>query len=141
MSNLRKKTGDEKNATGDLREAFGDPRKATGDKGEKLALKHLKAKGYKLLEKNWRKAGGELDLIMAEGEFIIFVEVKTRTGDKNQISPKLQMTKNKILQVRKIAQHYLLEGRNENLQPRFDFVGITLKADEKPKIEHIENAF
>ncbi|MDX2469198.1 MAG: YraN family protein [SAR324 cluster bacterium] len=118
-----------------------DLRKKTGDKGEKLALKHLKAKGYKLLEKNWRKVGGELDLIMVDGEFIIFVEVKTRNNDKSQVSPKLQMTKNKILQVRKIAQYYLLEKRNEDLQPRFDFVGITLKADEKPEIEHIENAF
>ena len=118
-----------------------DLRKQTGDKGEKLALKHLKQKGYQLLAKNWRKAGGELDLIMKDGEFIIFIEVKTRTADINQVNPKLQMTKTKILQVRKIAQHYLLDQAVDYLQPRFDFVGITLKTNEIPVIEHIENAF
>ena len=115
--------------------------KQTGDQGEKLALGYLKKKGYKLLECNWRKARGELDIVMQDGEFIVFIEVKTRTQDRNAISPKLQMTKTKITQVRKIAQHYLLEKRIDHLQPRFDFLGVSLTAGQKPEIEHIENAF
>ena len=116
-------------------------RKDTGDQGEKLALGHLKKKGYKLLESNWRKARGELDLVMQDGEFIVFIEVKTRTQGHFAVNPKLQMTKTKITQVRKIAQHYLIEKRMDHLQPRFDFVGVSVTAGQDPEIEHIENAF
>ena len=51
-----------------------------GKEGERLAEQYLKKKGYKLVERNYRCAGGELDLIVLDRRVVVFVEVKTRTG-------------------------------------------------------------
>jgi uncharacterized protein (TIGR00252 family) len=52
-----------------------------GRKGEKLALQHLKKLGYRTVTRNYRTTMGEIDLIMQEGDSLIFVEVKTRQDE------------------------------------------------------------
>ena len=54
---------------------------ALGIYGEKLALKYLKKQKYKILEKNFRCALGEIDIVAKDGEFLVFVEVKTRSSN------------------------------------------------------------
>ncbi len=115
-----------------------------GKQGEAKAEEILQAKGYQILEKNHRIGGGEIDLIARQGEFIVFVEVKSRrvkSGHSNPLSPKLQMTRKKLAQVRKLAELYLQENSIENLQPRFDFFGLSFLREGHWEIEHIENAF
>lgn len=51
-----------------------------GQKAEEAALKFLQKKGLKLLDKNWRCKGGELDLVMLDGPVVVFVEVRLRTN-------------------------------------------------------------
>jgi putative endonuclease len=55
-------------------------RKKLGNFGEQAAAAHLIRQGYTLLARNWRGAGGELDLVMREGAALVFVEVRTRRG-------------------------------------------------------------
>ena len=58
------------------------PRRQRGDAAEALALRHLQRQGLKLVERNWRCAGGELDLIMRDGDALVLVEVRARSrGD------------------------------------------------------------
>ena len=50
-----------------------------GMKGEEIAARYLAGKGYKILERNWRHGKDELDIIAANGEFLVVIEVKTRS--------------------------------------------------------------
>ena len=51
-----------------------------GNLGEDLAATHLEKQGFKLIARNWRKGSYELDIICADRETLVFVEVKTRGG-------------------------------------------------------------
>src|SRR3989304_3418392 len=53
-----------------------------GRYGEELATKYLQKQGYKIIERNFQKRYGEIDIIARDSETLIFVEVKTRIGDK-----------------------------------------------------------
>lgn len=55
-------------------------RQRTGREGEEAAAAFLRTRGYRILERNLRFRAGELDLVAEEGGFLVFVEVKTRTG-------------------------------------------------------------
>lgn len=57
------------------------PRRGLGTAGEGHARRHLEAKGFGYVESNWRCRSGELDLVMRDGDEIVFVEVKTRRGE------------------------------------------------------------
>lgn len=59
------------------------PRQKLGDVGEDAALAHLVAAGYQLIERNWRCRLGEIDLIMRDGDQLVFVEVRTRQSTTN----------------------------------------------------------
>ena len=51
-----------------------------GKKGEDLACAFLEKKGFKILHKNWHSSNYEVDIIASNNDFLVFVEVKTRTG-------------------------------------------------------------
>ena len=55
-------------------------KRVLGKEGERIAEQYLKQKGYRLVERNYRCAAGELDLIVLDRRVVVFVEVKTRTG-------------------------------------------------------------
>ena len=55
-------------------------RKALGDYGERLAAAHLVAKGFVVLDRNWRCSAGEIDVVAADGDTLVVCEVKTRSG-------------------------------------------------------------
>jgi putative endonuclease len=57
-------------------------RQGLGTAGENLARRHLEQLGYVYIAANWRYLGGELDLIMRDGDILVFVEVKTRRGER-----------------------------------------------------------
>jgi putative endonuclease len=59
----------------------GDLRTKLGDFGEQAAAAHLIRRGYALVERKWRCATGEIDLLMRDGATLVFVEVRTRRGD------------------------------------------------------------
>lgn len=111
-----------------------------GDKGEDIAAEFLSAKGFSIIERNFRYGHGEIDIVAKEGETLVFVEVKTRTnlefGD-----PIISITKGKQKQIKKIAEAYLFDKEIKDTDCRIDVIGILLLKGEKPDINHIENAF
>ena len=109
--------------------------------GESLALRHLKARGYRILAQNYRARQGEIDLIARDGEFIVFVEVKTRRSLKFGL-PQAAVTLRKQRQISKVALAYL-QARNLLDAPcRFDVIAIHLSPQlELLRLEQIESAF
>ena len=110
-----------------------------GKEGERIAEQFLKKKGYKLVEKNYRCSGGELDLIVLDRRDIVFVEVKTRTGSGFG-TPFEAVESRKQQRMIHAAQVFLAHKGLQQRDARFDVVGISWRGRE-PVVEHIENAF
>ncbi|MBI4824271.1 MAG: YraN family protein [Nitrospirae bacterium] len=110
-----------------------------GNKGEELAFHFLKKKGMKILNRNYRTPAGEIDIIAKDGNTLVFVEVKTRSGDLfgqpvEAISPKKKKT------MERASLHYILKEKQEGRPARFDVVSIRILSD-KNHIEHLKDAF
>lgn len=115
--------------------------RALGAKGEKYAVKFLKKSGFKILEKNYKTAVGEVDIIARDGGEIVFAEVKTR--QKNPMVPGVfAVDRKKQRNIMKTASVYIL-SKKVTLQPRFDIIEIEIDTDTgKPaSCRHIKNAF
>ena len=87
--------------------------------GEALAVKHLKARGCKILAQNYRARRGEIDIIVRDGEFTVFVEVKTRRSLKFGV-PQAAVTWQKQKQISKVALAYLQSQNLLDAPCRFD---------------------
>lgn len=113
-----------------------------GKKGEDLAAEMLKENGYEILERNYRYGKGEIDIIAKDPEtgYTVFVEVKSRTNLEYG-APEYAITKNKIKQVKKMAELYLYDKNITEIDCRFDVVAILFKYKQKPEINHYINAF
>jgi putative endonuclease len=83
-----------------------------GNKGEAIAVKELKRKGYKILKKNYVAAGYEIDVIAENRDTLAFVEVKTRNGDQYGY-PSEAVTATKQQRIKRAAEQYL-QGRRMN---------------------------
>ena len=105
----------------------------TGKRGEEIAEKHLLALGYKMLGRNVRTEGGEIDLIAKDGEVVVFVEVKSRTKDDG-FAPSSRVDSVKIKRLKGAGQSWLDE-QGEELSARIDVVGV---CDGKV-VEHFED--
>ena len=110
-----------------------------GREGERIAERFLKKKGYKLVERNYRCAAGELDLIVLDQRVIVFVEVKTRTG-LGYGTPLEAVEARKQQKMIYAAQFFLNAKKLSQREARFDVIGISWPGAE-PQVEHIENAF
>lgn len=100
-------------------------RKSLGNLGENLALKQLKNNGYKILERNFRSKFGEIDIIAQEGDFLVFIEVKTRWSQKFG-PPEEAVTPWKIKRITKAAQYYKMLQSELPEALRIDVVAIDL---------------
>ncbi|MCA1247662.1 YraN family protein [Massilia sp. MS-15] len=97
-------------------------RQAQGRDWEQVALLHLQGQGLRLVEENFRCKGGEIDLVMRDGETLVFVEVRQR-ADSAHGGAAASITPAKIRRLVRAAQYYLL--RFPALPPcRFDVVAI-----------------
>ena len=111
-----------------------------GRKGEQIALDFLQEKSYQLLERNWRFSHAEIDLILKDGEVLVFVEVKTRSYDFYG-KPEESITPKKERLIADAAAVYM-EHIGHEWEIRFDIVSILLNEQKnKLVIEHFEDAF
>ena len=109
----------------------------TGKEGEDRAAEYLQGKGYEIIVRNYRYKHAEIDLIVKKGNFIVFVEVKTRSysffGE-----PEAFVDSKKASMVIGAAEQYTFENKYEG-NIRFDIVSV--KKGENPEIVHFEDAF
>jgi putative endonuclease len=114
-------------------------RQETGIHGEELARNYLEGKGFRVVECNYRRGHGEIDIILKDGETLVFCEVKTRLNDQFG-PPEAAITARKQRQLRKTAEGYLFEHGIGEQVCRFDVVAIRFE-EGKPVINHLQNAF
>ncbi len=111
----------------------------SGKTGETAAAKYLKKNGYKILERNYRKTYGEIDIVAQKGENIAFVEVKTRKSDSFG-TPAEFVTVQKQKKLIKAAYTYIQE-RKVDAAFTFDIVEVYIDGKKVKEINHIKNAF
>ena len=115
-------------------------RKEVGAIGEKLARNFLKKKGYRIHETNFRCREGEIDIVAERKDYLVFIEVRTKTSS-NFGNPEESVTYTKKEKVVASALAYLNSHQNLPPQWRIDFVAIELDQEGKAtRIEIIENA-
>jgi putative endonuclease len=113
-------------------------RNQTGKQGEEVAAAYLTGQGYKLLCRNWRCQVGELDLVVEDGERLVFVEVRTRRGVRFG-TPEESITAAKQARLIELAQRYLQETDSLDQPWRIDVVTVKL-GPGLPDVNHIKNA-
>jgi putative endonuclease len=115
---------------------------ALGNKGEELARRYLLKKGMQLLATNYRYSKGEIDLVLKDGDCIVFAEVKTRSSE-NWERPAAAVDFKKQAHIIHGAFKYLQSIGNPRIPIRFDIVEVILNNSQGNRFEirHIENAF
>ncbi|MBE6679702.1 MAG: YraN family protein [Ruminococcaceae bacterium] len=121
---------------------FGNTSRDIGRKGEKLAADYLKKHGYKIVAKNFSSAHGEIDLVVTNKDFLVFVEVKSRKDNeenfKNYGFPAEAVNKTKQRHIIFTANVFLQKHPTDKAL-RFDVVEVYL--GKEIRINHIEDAF
>jgi putative endonuclease len=117
------------------------PRQVLGAAGEQLARRHLERRGYRFVAANWRRPYGELDLVMRDGDVLVFVEVKTRSGQR-LVTAEESLTPAQARRLLRGAQYFLAERAElASLFWRIDLVAITLEpTGAVSRLTHIVDA-
>lgn len=111
-----------------------------GRESEEAAADFLRKKGYRILARNHRTKLGEIDVVAADGETVVFVEIKARRnllfgGAHDAVD------KRKRLRLSRLARQYLSFHRMDDRPCRFDLVLIDAAAGRTPVVELMKNAF
>ncbi|GET20740.1 YraN family protein [Prolixibacter denitrificans] len=109
-----------------------------GEKGEQIAADYLTRKGYRIIERNWIFDHKELDIIAYDGDDLVFVEVKTRTGYQYE-HPLEAISSGKIRNLVTAADIFL-RMRNLDVESRFDVITVVFYG-EKFELQHYPGAF
>jgi putative endonuclease len=114
-----------------------DPRRSTGDAGEDHAVGWLERHGFTVIDRNWRCARGEVDIVARHGDAIVFVEVKTRTGQGTG-HPLEAVTPRKLARLRHLVPAWFSAHRDQTARSiRIDCVAVTV-IDDHVAIEHVK---
>jgi putative endonuclease len=114
-----------------------------GDRGERLAVRHLKRAGMKIVARNYRNRFGEIDIIARDGQSLVFVEVKTRKSNAAG-TPLEAVDETKQAKIIQVAEAYLKQRPLADRSVRFDVIGIVWNQDEpasQPELTHVRHAF
>jgi putative endonuclease len=115
-------------------------RQVVGTLGEQAACTALLDQGYRILHRNYRVRGGELDIVCERNGILVFCEVKTRTSAQFGL-PEESVTIAKRRRLRKLALEYLQrEGRRARTL-RFDVISVALHDGRVGELRHLVNAF
>lgn len=124
-------------------------RQAVGAYGERTAERHLVAHGLVVLARNWRCPEGEVDLILRDGDELVFCEVKTRRGPAYG-TPAEAVVAAKVRRLRRLAACWLSQSRpHPPADPpvtgppviRFDVVSVLPQPRGAARVEHLRGAF
>lgn len=112
-------------------------KKTIGKLGEEKAAVYLSSKGYEILERNYGRYSGEIDIVALKDDILIFIEVKTRNS-LNYGYAFEAVDHKKQEKIRNTSLLYLVDRGLEDYQLRYDLLEIY---PSKGKINHIKNAF
>ncbi|GIE93617.1 YraN family protein [Paractinoplanes rishiriensis] len=115
-------------------------RRAVGAYGERVAAEHLQDLGLVVLDRNWRCPDGELDLVLRDGDAIVFCEVKTRRGTGFG-TPAESIGPRKVRKLRQLANRWLAGSGLRARELRFDVVEVLPQRSGAPLVTHIRAAF
>lgn len=108
-----------------------------GRYGENAVARRLAAEGWEILDRNWRCARGELDIVARDGGDGVFVEVKTRRG-RTFGSPVEAVDDRKLARLRQLAAAWLEVHPEWGFsQIRIDVIGVTIPPGGAPEFEHL----
>lgn len=114
-------------------------KKIAGDRGEELAAQYLQAKGYSIIERNWRRRFGEIDIIALKSGVMAFCEVKL-SQFSGPSHPEIRVDLKKQFKLARLARAYLAKDPPGVESCRFDIISVK-NIQGRDVIEHIENAF
>src|SRR3989441_5149534 len=109
-------------------------RSVLGEEGERAAARFLEARGYRILERNYRTRRGEIDLIAEDGRILVFVEVKVRLDDRFG-GPAAAITPAKQARIARLAQQYLAWRRVRERQGRVGGRLVLGAAPQNPRVQ------
>ena len=115
-------------------------RRREGGVFEDFASSYIEGKGYRILDRNVYLLRKEVDIVAADGDTIVFIEVKGRRSQRFGCASEAVGTR-KQKHLLRIADAYLERRRLLGKACRFDVVAVTLDSKGMPAVEHIENAF
>lgn len=100
-------------------------RKNVGKGGEDIACQFISRKGYKIIERNYRRKWGEIDIIAVKGDCVRFVEVKAVSRESPDYRPEELVHRTKLRKLARTAALYM-EERNDDREFQIDVVGVIM---------------
>lgn len=116
-------------------------KKWLGDEGERAAARFLRRQRFRILARQYRSTYGEIDLIALDGDWLVFVEVKTRRGNAAG-APGEAITPDKQRRLSRAATAFVQQRKLHQQRTRFDVVAVTWpEGTRTPQIQHYRHAF
>ena len=111
-----------------------------GRRGESAAVRYLEHIGFEIVDRNWTCPAGEVDIVALDMDYLVFIEVKTRTSLEKGF-PSEAVNAEKRSRYEKIAAWYCRDSPYVNVPVRFDIVALLVVSEERALIKHYVNAF
>lgn len=115
-------------------------RKKLGERGEDAAAAFLDRIGMTMVERNWRCAAGEIDIVALDGDVVVFCEVKTRRTIAKG-TPEEAVTPAKQRRYARLAAAYLQQAGLDCVDVRFDVITLLVLAEDRALLRHHRAAF
>lgn len=108
---------------------------------ENIVAEHLQGKGYAIIDRNWRRKWGELDIVAKRDEVVVFVEVKANREEVSGFAPQLRANQDKLRKVARTARTWLAYRKySPDQEWQIDVVSVIFdKINKKAKITHFKN--
>ena len=111
-----------------------------GRRGENAAARYLEHIGFEIIDRNWTCPAGEVDIVARDMDYLVFVEVKTRTSLEKGF-PSEAVNAEKRARYEQIAGWYCRESPFVNVPVRFDIVALLVVSEDRALIKHYVNVF
>ena len=113
-----------------------NPKDDLGRTGERVAAEYLERAGLRVLDRNWRSAAGEIDIVAAERQVLVVCEVKTRSGTQFG-TPLEAITRHKRTRLRRLAAQWLVAHGVLFDEVRVDAIGVLRGPSGELAVEHV----
>ncbi len=115
-------------------------RQLVGQKGEEAASEYLKEQGYSIIETNYRCKLGEIDIIARDGEMVVIVEVRTKTGLAFG-RPEESINRDKARKLNRLALQYIQANYHREISSRIDLIAVMIEKNSGlvKDVKHIKN--